>query len=191
MANTNAPFGFRRSGTKGSPGGLSLTSYIVPAADGTALFLNDMVKLYGTADAGGLNQVIAAAAGDTLVGSVAAFVLPASVAAPTVKHRVASTKVTVLVNDDPYAVFEAQEDALGATTALADVGENCDIACDVAGSTVTGVSGMQIDSSDHKTATAQVRLLGFVQKKGNTPASAYAKMLVMINEHVYKSTTGV
>jgi hypothetical protein len=45
------------------------------------------------------------------------------------------------------------------------------------GSTATGLSGMQLDSSDHKTATAQLRILGFVNRVDNTPASANAKVI--------------
>ena len=58
-----------------------------------------------------------------------------------------------------------------------------------AGSTATGQSGAELDSSDAKTAAAQMRILGLSTKPGNV-VGANAVWEVMINEHEYKSTTG-
>lgn len=197
MANTNRPNGFRFVGMAdgASPNG-AVNQYLVPAADGTALFVGDAVKAGGTTGAAGVTvngqdmegvpTVIQAAAGDQLRGVVVGF-LPLQ-SDLTVLHRVASTNRVALVCDSPNAIFEVQEDSLGAALAAVDFGENADIIVN-AGNTTTGQSGMMLDSSDHKTATAQIRILSLVKRPDNA-IGALAKILVMINEHDLKSTTG-
>jgi len=149
--------------------------------------MGDFVKSGGTTDANGVPTIAQAAAGDALRGVVVGIVPDT---ADSTIYRVASTARYLLVADDPDLIFEIQEDAVGAATALVDIGENADITV-AAGNTSTGTSGMQLDSSDHKTATAQLRMLGFVQSPTNEPGVANAKLLVRINEHELASTTGV
>lgn len=199
MANLNAASGLKPvQHLDGSPYNGRLTMYYVPASDGTAMYVGDPVKSGGTAgpagtlvngiDVGGMPTVATAAAGNTLRGVVVGFL--ANQDSLMQKHRAASTARIALVVDAPDVIFEVQEDAVGATTALIDVGENADIIY-AAGSATTGISGVMLDSSDHQTTTAQLRILGFVQRPGNEVAVANAKLLVMINEHEFKSTTGV
>jgi len=188
MANVSRVCGARPvKHLSGSPYNGQQNLYYVPASDGTAMFIGDFVKSGGTADANGIPSAIQAAAGDALRGVITGF-LPDT--ADSLIYRAASTLRYFFVCDDPDAIFEIQEDAVGAPTALVDVGENADITV-AAGSTATGTSGMQLDSSDHKTATAQLRILGFVQSPTNEPGVANAKLLVRINEHELASTTGV
>jgi hypothetical protein len=171
----------------GSPYNGQCNKYFVPATDNTAIFIGDFVKSGGSADADGVPTVAQAAAGDALRGAVVG-VIPDT--ADSLIYRAASTARYVLVADDPDLIFEIQEDGVGAALALVDVGENADIVV-AAGNTTTGTSGMELDSSDHKTATAQLRILGFVQRPDNVPGVANAKVLVRINEHELASTTGV
>lgn len=189
MANANAPSGLKpvrhRNGAPYNGGG---NLYYVPASDSTAIFIGDAVKSAGDADAvTGVPTVIQAAAGDAIRGVVVG-VIPDT--AQSTIYRAASTGRYLLVCDDPDIEFEIQEDAVGGALALASVGLNADLVVG-SGSTFTGRSGMQLDTSDVKTATAQLRILGFVQRADNEFASANAKVRVMINEHELKSTTGV
>jgi hypothetical protein len=182
----------------GSPYNGAVTPYLLDSGDGTATFVGDFVKLAGTTGASGqyvngmpchgMPTIQQAAAGDTLLGVVVGF-LP-DVTNLNLRYRTASTNRIALVADAPDLIFEIQEDAGGAATALVDVGENADIVVG-SGNTTTGLSGMQLDSSDHKTATANLRILRFVPKPDNEPASAYAKLEVVINEHQFKTATGV
>jgi hypothetical protein len=199
MANTSRANGLRPvSMITGAAWNGVVNQYLVPSTDNTAIYVGDPVKSGGTAgaagvvvngqDVSGMPTVTVAAAGDTLKGVVVGFLPKQSDL--TVQHREASTNRIALVVDDPNVVFEVQEDAVGATTALVDVGENADLIY-AAGSTTTGQSGVMLDSSDHKTATAQLRILGFVKRPDNEPAVANAKLLVLINEHEFKSTSGV
>lgn len=204
MANTSRPNGFRFVGMAdgASPNG-AINMYLCPSADGTAIFVGDAVKSGGTAGAAGvfvngqdmegIPTIAQAAATDVLRGVVVGF-LPLQ-SDLTVLHRVASTNRVALVCDAPNALFEAQEDGLGAALVAADIGENVDLIVN-AGSTVTGQSGMLLDSSTHATTSAQFRIMGLLKRVDNVlgtglAGSSFAKFLVMINKHELKSTTGV
>lgn len=183
MANVNRPNGARPVLTP--QGSLQVNKYY--CTTGNAVFVGDFVKSGGTTDADGVPTAVIAAAGDTLRGVVVG-VIPET--ADSLIYRASSTNRYLLVADDPNQVFEIQADNGGAVLALVDVGENADILV-TGGSTTTGQSATELDSSTHNTTSAQLRILGFVQRPDNTPASNYAKVLVKINEHELASTTGV
>lgn len=197
MSNVSKVFGLKLVGTvRGGPQNARISEYFVPATDGTAIFLGDAVKSGGTADSNtGRPTVAQAAAGDTIRGVVVGINPIKGVAVGSENlnrnYRPASTAMYLLVCDDPDAVFEIQEDAVGGTLALTAVGENADLIVG-SGSTGTGLSGMQLDTSTHATTnTLALRILGFAERVDNTPASANAKVLVKINKHELTSTTGV
>jgi hypothetical protein len=162
------------------------------------MFIGDPVKSGGTAgaagvtvygqDCEGMSTVATAAAGNTLLGVVVGF-SPLQSNLETL-HRVASTNRIAYVCDAPDVVYEVQEDNIGNDIAVTQVGNNFDIAY-TAGSAVTGRSGVLLDSSDASgTATATCRLLGLSKKVGNALGTS-AKWLVVINEHEFKTVTGV
>jgi hypothetical protein len=187
MANANVATGLRPVRHRnGAPYNGATNTYCIDSGDTTAAYIGDAVKSAGGADALGVPTVIQAAAGDTLRGVIVSVRPVTSASTP---YREASTTRYVQVADDPDLVFEIQEDAVGGALAATEVGENADLVV-AAGSAYTGRSGMQLDSSDHKTATAQLRILGFVQRPDNA-IGANAKVLVSINEHELKSTTGL
>jgi hypothetical protein len=77
------------------------------------------------------------------------------------------------------------------TTAAADVGLNADFVY-AAGSSPDYVSKVELDTSDQKTGTAQLRILGISKDPDNNEAgSANVNLVVLINEHQLKGTTGV
>jgi len=187
MANVSRVAGLRPvKHISGSPYNGQCNKYYIPSSDGTAVFIGDAVKSGGSADTDGVPTVIQAAAGDTIRGVVVG-VIPET--ADSLIYRAASTARYVLVADDPDLLFEVQEDSVGGATALVDVGENADIIV-AAGSTTTGTSGMQLDSSTHGTGSAQLRIMGFIQRPDNAQGTN-AKLLVKINEHELASTSGV
>lgn len=199
MTNTSAVRGARVVGmVSGGPFNGSVRRYALPSGDSTATFIGDFVKSGGTAltisTGETLPTITQAAAGDTLRGVVIGFDPIAGVAVGSENlnrlYRPASTQMVAWVCDDQNALLEIQEDAVGGAIALVDIGENADIVV-AAGSTATGMSGMQLDSSTHTTSSAQLRMINFVNRPDNTPASANAKLLVKINEHELASTTGV
>lgn len=189
MANPDAAFGaVPIKHLDGSPYNGMVNEYYVPASDGTAMFPNDFVKHNGTADADGVPQAIQATAGaTTILGSVIGFRAdPTNLGLVT---RTASTLRYYLVADAPDLVYRMQEDSDAGALTADEVGENADIIV-AAGSTVTNTSRMEIDSSDHKTGTANVRIMR-LYKDGFNAIGNQAVWEVMLNEHFFKTTSGV
>jgi hypothetical protein len=193
MANSNAPQGLKPVRYRsGAPYNGACNTYSVPASDGTALFIGDPVIIGGSADANGVPTILrATAAGGAYISGVVVGFEPLRTDL-TVLHRAASTLRNVYVADDPSLIFEIQEDALPATPlAVADVGLNADLIAG-SGSTTTGKSGFQLDTSTKATTnTLQLRIEGFVQREDNEVGVANAKVLVSINLHQSRNLTGV
>lgn len=195
MANTDAAFGFRPV-RRLSGGAFTVEKCFIPATDSTAVFIGDAVKSAGSADADGIRTVAQAAAGNAILGVVVAFEPNRDDLSK--QYRVASTARYCYVVTDPDAVFAIQEDSassspVGITAAL--VGRNADIVVGT-GSTATGLSAMEIDTSTVTTAPSpltlskQLRILGLYQAPDNA-LGANAVWEVFINEHEYRATAGI
>lgn len=179
MPNINAPKGFvpKRTVSGGDWKGLVKMAYI-PSGDGTATYVGDVVIHNSTSGAAGLvvngidlegvPQVIRAAsgtAGQNYFGVVVGF-LPDQNNLMT-KHRAASTNRIALICPLDNVSFEAQEDALVTPIAAASVGLNAAINL-AAGSAVTGVSGMMIDSDTvNTTPTLPLKIYSLVKRPDN------------------------
>jgi hypothetical protein len=88
-----------------------------------------------------------------------------------------------IVCDDPSQLYLVQEDLTGATLGLADVGQNLDGISTHSGNTSTGVSKMEIDSSD-KTIDqhAAFKILGcHPEDKLVSAANHYRRWIVALN----------
>lgn len=196
MANVNRVNGFRPvKDLSASPWNGQVTRYVVAAADSTILAVGDLVKFAGTTGTGdylGIRGVTRAAASDALVGAIVGFdVVPDSLNTPQV--RAASTQRGVFVVDDPSALFVAQEDGDTTPIAMADVGLNVNFIV-AAASTVTGASGMQIDSNTTTTtATMSLKLIEPLAVSDNeltTSGQSYTRWVVKINNHQLSAGTG-
>jgi hypothetical protein len=199
MANPNTPRGLvPYKYASGAPYNGAANIYSVPASYGTALYLGDPLIPTGASDANGIPVVqIATAAGGAYV--LGAFVGIVDGGDPVVGvtqglpiYHPASTNQYILVADDPNLLYWIQEDSVGGSIAMATAGmKNADLIAG-AGSTVTGWSGWQLDSSTiNTTSTLQLRLMGGLQEADNTMASANAKWLVRLNLSSITHTTGV
>ena len=187
MANKDAAFGLKAIGKVGqNRDNQGLSEYSI-AASATAIYQNDPVEMAAT------GTITVAAATDTLLGSLnGVFYTDASTSKPTwANHLNASntaTDIVGFVHDDPYERFEIQSDA--ALTA-AEVGMNADIVY-AAGSTPNYISKVELDHSDLKTATAQLRVIGISKDPQNDEAGAAdVNAVVIINEHFLKGTVGI
>ena len=187
MANKDSAFGLRAIGKVGqNRDNQGLSEYDI-AASASAIYQNDPVEMAAT------GTITVAAATDTLLGSLTGvFFTDASTSKPTfANHLKASNTATDIkgfVSDDPYERFEIQSDD---ATAAADVGLNADIVY-ASGATPNFVSKVELDHSDLKTATAQLRVLGISKDIDNNEAgSANVNLVVMINEHFLKGTVGI
>lgn len=205
MANVDSPFGLRPVAYKsGAPYNGAARPYYVPSSYGTALFIGDPVVKTGTANTaavtvpgggtfgiGTLPEVNRTAVGDVdgntkrITGVIVGFSPLATNL--EVKHNPASTERVVYVADDPDLVFEIQAD--GAVPA-ASMGLNAVLIATHSGSTTTGLSGFELDTtSDVPAADAsnQLTILRAVNREDNDTTIAHAKVLVSINAHTEAS----
>lgn len=194
MPNVARVNGFRPLRYKnGTPWNGAFTEYVIPAANGTATFVGDLVKLGDNADdTENYRACIQAAAGDAVIGVVVGF-RPNYDNLNAAPHRLASTRRIAMVVDDPNVLFEAQEDGDSDPLELQDLGANVNFVVG-AGSAVTGQSGMQIDSSTHgTTATLPLKLVEAVRRADNevvADGQANTRWVVQINNHQLAAHTG-
>lgn len=205
MSNLNAKFGaiakHMRNGSKDVP----LRAYYVASSYATALYIGDPVSRIagdsntaeinvvagsqvGGADkfpAGSLQKVERATNGDT--NAITGFIQhigfgSADASAFRAGYKPASTEAVVFVADHPDTIFEMQCSAACATT---DIGKNANLTGS-GGSTVTGLSSVELDSSSLATgnSTYQMRVVGICKDPLNSDASSnYVNALVQINNH--------
>jgi hypothetical protein len=186
MGNSNRPYGLRPvSSLDGSPLNGRVSKFYVPATDGTAIFIGDLVKTGGTA--GQLNAgdpyyptATVAASGDTVLGvCVGVEPLPGNL---SYNYRVASVGMYIFVDTDPRSIYSIQTDSVGA--AVADIGLNATITVG-GGSTVTGMSTSVISGATLAAGnTLDTLVVGFDPAPDNV-AGAYARVLVKLNLHQY------
>ena len=184
MANADAAFGLRPvGGLTGGPYSGRVSKYYFASGDGTAAYVGGLVKPAGSADARGIMSVTGnITTGDAVLGVIVA-VLP--VTRESLLYRAASTERYVLVADDPNALFEVQEDSDGAALAATAVGNSADLTGLTSGSTSSGRSTIEIDSS---TATASgdgtedVLIMGLADREDNEIGDN-ANWIVRLNNH--------
>lgn len=186
MPNPDTPRGLvPLRNLSGTPYNGATNVYSTAASSGAEIYVGSLVKLSGTADAGGIAGVTGnVATGDAVIG-VCTSVVPVTASSPM--YRLASTESYVNVADDPNLVFEVQEDSTGGALAATRVGMVADLSSLLTGSVVTGKSTMTLDSS---TATAtgdgteDVLILGLSQRSDNE-IGTHAKWLVRLNNHAF------
>lgn len=189
MANANTPFGLRPVyNSNGSPYNGNSTLCAFASGDTVAAFVGDPVKLTGTAEAGtGIPIVAQCAAADSIHGVIVGFDPDRSDL--TKNYRAASTARYAMVCIDKGIMYVAQEDSVGNNLAVTEVGIATDIVVGT-GSTITGASAVQLDSSDTATAAGQVRIMGLYRSPDNE-IGTNAKWLVTINERQLDATTDI
>ena len=188
MANQDAAFGFRP--TRSLVGGQIRTEeYKIAANYGTAIYTGQVVE----AVAGG--GIEAAAAGDTQVAGVfgGVFYTDPTTSKPTWSaYYPASTNASDLkasVYADPEIVFEAQHDGTG-TAAMNN--SSMDFV-GVSGSTVTGQSTSELDTSDSGTGGnfKQIGISTDTDNSDTSTANVNAYCVMSTGLHVFKLVTGV
>ena len=198
MANSDTRFGLKPVRHKsGAPYNGAVSPYFIPSTYGTALYVGDpVIKVTGgsntalvtvpgagTFNIGTLPEINKATAGDgnRITGAIVAFAaLPTDL---TKQYNAASTQRVAWVCDDPDIVFEIQAD--GAIPA-ASVGLNAVLIYTHGGSTATGLSGVELDTtSDAPDADAsnQLLILRAVNREDNDTTLIWAKVEVLINQH--------
>lgn len=200
MANVDRPNGFRPVKRNGGAYDGPLTMYLYENT--TAAYVGDVVKLDGDAgDAGtvvnGINvegmPTIArlTAATEIPVGVICGFLpLASNLNLPQAYKENNSTVRIALVCDDPEAFFEIQEDRSTTPVVPANMSAHYSFTT-TAGSTSTGLSGMELISSTGVTTTANplkmVALSPIVDNAFCTSSTADgpARFIVKFNSHAY------
>jgi|CXWL01.1.fsa_nt_gi hypothetical protein len=193
MANTDTPRGLKPvRHISGAPYNGAMNKYYVPASDGTAIYLGGIVKPAGSADAAGVPSVTGnVATGNPVIGVVVGIDPLEGAGADgrdSTTYRVASTERYVYVADDPDLIFEIQEDGEGGALAATNMWMAADITGFTSGSTSTGLSSIEIDSSTATAAgdgTEDVLIVGFVSRPENELGSQWGKFLVRLNNHFF------
>lgn len=210
MANTSRINGFRPvKHVTGAPYNGQATLYAVSSANGTAVFVGDLVKLAADGHAtSGIQFVVPATAGSAGTGAAAVGVVvgfvptkldpvtgtmtAGSTTLDTPQYLAASTAGYVYVADAPDLLFLVEATNGGASYAFAvtDIGNNFNMFAG-AGSTTTGASLHSADGGDKgTTATLPLKVWGVDRTVNNEVTGNATKILVQINNHQYKGGTG-
>lgn len=197
MANNDTPFGLRPIRHRnGAAYNGAANPYYIASDYATALFIGDPVVKTGESNTGNVTvpgggafaigtmpEVEKATAGDAnaVTGVIVGFApLPNDL---DKNYNPASTERVAYVCDDPDVVFEIQADG---TIAAAQVGLNAVLIYTNSGSTSTGLSGVELDtSSDAPAADAsnQLTIQRVVNREDNEAGSDFTKVEVKINNH--------
>ena len=200
MTNSNTPYGLKP--VKNSPFvEIPKNYYYIPASYGTALFKGDMVVKTGTSNtvdvtsdgrffkAGSLPEINKTPAGD---GNPSTGVIIGFLANPNnlnTTYNPANTERIAEVSDHPFQEYESQEKTSGTPLAATSVGLNTNLVYDESGSTITGLSGAELDNSaPATTSTFQIKILRLVDAPDNA-IGQHAKWRVRINNHTEANAT--
>lgn len=189
MANANSPRGlvpYRRYDGQAWSGGANI--YYVSGAYASNIFVGDpVITVDSQNDANGVPAVQLATAGGSstpilgaMIGIVAGGDPQVAITRDMPLYRPASTAMYILVADDPALLYMVQEDSVGGSIAATGSSKNASLVSG-AGSTVTGYSGWQLQSSTAATTnTLQMRILRPLPETDNA-LGTNAKWLVKPN----------
>lgn len=185
MANIDKAFGLRPIGNLSATGAQKQYGYEIADNQSGTIFQGDLVTVF--------DGYVVKFAPATHTAAVGVFngcnYTDPTTGKPTFKNyypgsvNITSGVIAADVLDDPAQLFliQADEDVV-----QADIGKNADIV-GTGGSTIYGVSSMELDSSTvANTAALNVKIVGLF----NSPDNAFgtnAVVVVKINEHMYGS----
>jgi hypothetical protein len=186
MANVDKPFGMRALGNLSATGAQKQFGYRIAANQAGAIFQGDLVTVFD-----GFLVRFNPATHTAAVGvfNGCNFVDPSS-GKPTFRNfypgsvNVTQGVIEANVIDDPNQLFLIQASA---KVEQAEIGMNADVVMG-SGNTVTGASGMELDSSTiAKTAALNVKVVGYYADPSNLTGENNVLVVVKINEHLYGS----
>ena len=198
MSNLDRPAGLRPvKHLNGNPWNGVANMYSIDVHNTPAIFIGDLVRSDGTYSAdttGKYPGIYQADAGGPVRGVVIGFSDQPYMAFDTSdldrKYCPASKAMYALVVDDPDVIFEIQEDSVANSIGADMIGLNADVTIATAGDTASGISGMELDSSNTGTGTAQLRILAVVNRDDNA-LGTNCKFLVRINKHELRAEAGI
>ena len=192
MANQQGNFGFRPVQMLGAAyNGQGQQELSIASNETNSIFQGDPVVLNAN---GSISR--GSSAGVELIGIFnGCFYTDPTTSKPTFSNHypggIVASDIVANVITDPDVVFEAKVDDSNA--GVAQVGSTCNIATYSAGDTTSGISDVAIDGSTFATSSASnfavVALSTDVENSDYD--SANANILVRINKHQYRDTTGI
>lgn len=190
MANVDTPFGLRPVRyASGAPYNGAANKYFVPASDDVPIFIGSLVIPAGGSDPRGVMAVTGnVSTGLDFLGvvvGVEASIGAGSRGRDSTIFREALTERYVTVADDPNLLFEIQSDGVLGPIVPANIGQAGDLTGFTLGSTFTGLSAMEVDTSSitgTPDGTEDVTVLGLVERDDNE-LDTNAKLLVRLNNH--------
>lgn len=191
MANPDSAFGFRPVRKLGGFYAGETNPYPIASTYGTSLYRGDPVisladGTIGRAAAGALTRGVFWGVRYTDTSGAVQFQDYWTASTATL----GSANAEALVIDDPWVVFEIQQDSDTNTPAATDVGGNADWIFTSAGAPGTG-SKCELDTSSlTPSTTAGCRILRKSPREGNE-WGAYVVVEVLFNEHELKGTVGI
>lgn len=185
MANVDKPFGLRPLGNLSATGSQKQYGYEIADNQSGVIYQGDLVTVY--------DGYLVKFAPATHTAAVGVFngcnYIDPTTGKPTWKNyypgsvNITQGKIVADVIDDPSQLFIIQVDESVAQT---QVGMNADVV-GTGGSTTTGVSSMELDSSTiDKAAALNLKIVGLWDVPGNS-FGTNAVVVVKINEHLYGS----
>ena len=191
MANVSEKFGLRPyRKLDGTPLAGAQNRYTIASGYATAIFQGDLVEPLGT----GNIQKHGANTSDAVVGVFnGCFYTDPTTQKPTFSNHypggIAASDITAFVIDDPDAVFLIDADA---AFTRADLFKSYSVT-NTTGVTQTGISKAQLDVSASGTAqTFVIQAIDISQDPDNSDTTvSNANVLVRINNHFYRSGTGI
>jgi hypothetical protein len=186
MANVDKAFGLRPLGNLSATGAQKQYGYVIADNQSGAIYQGDLVTLVGGFLVRYVSGTHATAVG---VFNGCSYVDPTT-GKPTWKNyypgsvNITSGQILADVIDDPNQLFliQADEDIV-----QADIGQNAAVAY-TAGSNITGISAMELDSSTILTTnTLVLKIVGLYNAPNNTIGENFAQVVVKINAHQYGS----
>jgi hypothetical protein len=180
--NQDAPFGLRPIGKVGqNRDNQGLSEYSI-AANATAIYQGDAVKMANT------GTIVVAGAGGAITGALTGiFFTDANTSKPTYANHLnasnTATDIVGFISDDPYERFEIQSNN-AAASATTDIFNVADIVY-AAGSSPDFVSQVELDDSTLAAgSSATLQILGVSRDpSNNTVGAANVNWIVRINEH--------
>jgi hypothetical protein len=185
MANIDKAFGLRPIGNLSATGAQAQYGFEIADNQAGAIFQGDLVTIF--------DGYLVKFAPATHTAAVGVFngcnYIDPTTGKPTWKNyypgsvNITSGKIIADVIDDPAQLFLIQVDESVAQT---QVGLNADVV-GTGGSTTTGVSSMELDSSTiAKAAALNLKIVGLYDVPGNE-FGTNAVVVVKINEHLFGS----
>ena len=177
MSTTSQPFGLRPAY---SPSGVVRpTAYTIVTGYASNILQNQPVKI------GTDGTIQAAAIGDRFIGTFQGVEFTDSDGRRRVSNKwtasQAGTDIVAYVTLDPTIVYEIQGNG---SLAVTDIGKQADFTTITAGSTVTGLSALMLDTATlTDSGNASLRIIDLAPGPDNAFGDAYTIVQVQIAEH--------